>query len=51
MKQNDGSFRTVLINYSVLEPIRNFTPTTAGEATAWNAAGEAAKIAVDDSWF
>ena len=35
--------KTVLINYSILEPIGSFIPITAGKEIAWNAA----KTAVD----
>ena len=38
--------KTVLINYSILKPIGNYISITAGKVIAWNAAGEAAKIAV-----
>ena len=41
--------KTVLINYSILEAIGNFIPIMAGKVIAWNAAGEAAKTAVDGS--
>ena len=37
----------MLINYSILEPIGSLIPITAGKVIAWNAAGEAAKTAVD----
>ena len=39
--------KTVLINYSILEPIGNFISITDGKVIAWNAAGEAAKTAAD----
>ena len=38
---------SVLINYIILEPIGNFISIMAGKVIAWNAAGEAAKTAVD----
>ena len=38
---------SALINYSILEPIGNFIPITAGKVIALNAAGEAGKTAVD----
>ena len=41
------SKKTVLINYSILEPIGNFIPIMASKVIAWNAAGEAAKTVVD----
>ena len=41
----------MLINYSILEPIGNFIPMTAGKVIAWNAAGEAVSTAVDGSCF
>ena len=39
----------MLINYSIVEPIGNFILITTGRVIAWNAAGEAAKTAVDDN--
>ena len=39
------------INYIIFEPIGNFVPAMANKATTWNPAGEAVKIAVDDSSF
>ena len=39
--------KTVLINYSILEPIDNFVSIKVGKVIAWNAADEAAKTAVD----
>ena len=36
-----------LINYCIMESIGNFISITAGKVIAWNAAGEAAKTAVD----
>ena len=44
IKQN-GALKTMLINYSILEPIGNFIPIEAGKAIA----GEATKTAADGS--
>ena len=46
IKQDNGGVETVLIDYSILEPIGNFVPPTAGKAIAWNPAGEATKTAI-----
>ena len=35
------------MSYSIMEPIGNFIPIMTSKAIAWNAAGEAAKTAVD----
>ena len=43
--------KTVLINYSILETSGNFISMSAGKVIAWNAAGKAAKTAVDVNWF
>ena len=43
--------KTVQINYNIIEPIGNFISITAGKVIAWNAAGEAAKTAVDGNRF
>ena len=50
-EKNNGALEAVLINYSILEPISYFIPTTASKAIAWNAADEAAKTAVDGDWW
>ena len=47
IKQNNAAIKTVLINYTILEPIGNFSPSTAGKVIAMNAAGEAAKTVED----
>ena len=47
--QNNGALKSMLIINSMLEQISIFILTMAGKATAWNAAGGAAKTAVDGS--
>ena len=44
MKLNNGALKSMLINYSIHEPIANFISITAGRVIAWNAAGEAIEI-------
>ena len=51
IKQSNGALKAVLVNYSILEPIGDLNLLTAGRTAAWNAAGKAAKPALDGGCF
>ena len=50
-QQQPKQTNSALIKYCILEPIGNFISITDGKVIAWNAAGEAAKTAVDGNCF